>query len=197
MKPTIEELLNAGAKHEGCTLYTLKNEASSFEFYLNKTADSFRVYYEEKMLVQNKYPTKEELKTAVKILWGEDLDFEPKEKDYSWKAVVNRMSQHELDVAYSIITPLEDNRKVPSGLKNYLLAIMKLRHIIDEINKDFPMVGDSFYEIHQNGGKLISLCSMYSNPKASGFMIKVLNKEGAEALIKYNEDLIKQALEWK
>lgn len=196
--PTVVELLNAGAEHDGCTLYLLKNKDSRFELYLNKAADSFRVYYEEKLLVQNKYPTKDELKTAVKILWGEDLDFEPKEKRYDWEAVKKAIEKTELQHVCLMLSYIHERRVIIGDrLADKLTAILQLDYIVKEISKDFPSGGIGTFGVYWNSAnqELRYVRLDFSSDKY--FCPLLCSMDGIDTLIKYNEDLIKQALEWE
>ena len=140
-------------------------------------------------------PTKANLVSFYKTFTGQPLDFTPKAKAYDWDSVFERMESPQRAQVFNSIQGLERNisnsdSDTFKSLVKKTIAVMKLCFIIEELDRDFEAdercAKYEFY-FYEEKTCINTTCLPASS-------IKCTSKEAAEALLKDNEELIKQAL---
>ncbi len=149
--------------------------------------------------------TKENLNNQHLIFTGEELGFEPKEKDYSWESCI-KDAEHAWMADNSGITHIALTRPEEHNYLKHVFkteaqakqswALAQLYWIIAAINEDYPKTEQD--DITQNiflRGECPDMASQYRNNgenKMLGIFVDTI--QGAKILIKQHSELLKQAL---
>ena len=173
---------------------------------LKEESISFLQYEPSSKRKLNLELTKENLNNQHLIFTGEELDFEPKEKDYSWESCIKDAENawYPCDDSIKHTVP-GDTEKHSHELKDVFkteaqakqsLSLAQLSWIIAAINEDYPKTEQD--DITQNiflRGECPDMASQYRNNgenKMLGIFVDTI--QGAKILIKQHSELLKQAL---
>lgn len=136
--------------------------------------------------------TKENINEAYRFFSDKDLDFTPKQKDYSWEAVLGRTQSEKYCIAKDI-EKIETLIEAPESLKRKLIALLKLHYIIEELDRDFEgnkvHRGWVYWSLEKE-----KLKWDYSRVHFIGEAIRTASTESAKILIDNHAQLLKDAL---